>query len=92
MLRFHISTPRESWTPLILCPLTYFDIFLKNVFLELPLILFLEAKNEKSYYHAAYSTVYDAIDVKQVKIKEYRWHSSSKIKYISLNVYSYMLS
>ena len=92
MLRFPISPPRESWTLLILYPLPHFDIFLKNVFLELLLILFHETKNEKSYYHVAYSMVYDAIDIKQVKIKEYRWHSSSKIKYISLNVHSYMLS
>ena len=61
-------------------------------FVKLLLILFLEAKNEKSYYRAAYSTVYDALDVKQVKIKEYRWHSSSKTKCISLNVNSYMPS
>lgn len=92
MLRFPISTPRESWTPFIFCPLPHFDIFLKNVFVKLLLILFLEAKNEKSYYRAAYSTVYDALDVKQVKIKEYRWHSSSKTKCISLNVNSYMPS
>ena len=63
MFRFPISTPKESWTHLIFCPLPHFDIILKNVFLKLLLILFLEAKNEKSYYHAAYSTVYDAIDV-----------------------------
>lgn len=91
MLRFPISTPRESWTPLIFCSLPHLDNFLKNVFLKLLLILFLEAKKEKSYYHAAYSTVYDAIDVTQVKIKEYRWHSSSKTKCISSNVNPYRL-